>query len=153
MALPGVPETARRAITEPLIERTSMDTLDRSGTEPRGGRALLRLPLSLLVGFFGAFATLQVIEYFDTDPAAEPLEVVLGVPDFEAYCARDEPGLRGITTTGDAFGWQCVGLVQRLWTTEMLDVNSVCQWQYGSAAFARLSDESDVNGWRCASSP
>lgn len=130
-----------------------MEKPDDSPTEAVSARSILRLLVGLLIGFIGVFVTLQAVDYFEPDAAFEPLEVVLGVPDFEGYCTRDDPQLRGVATTGDAFGWQCVGLVDRLWTTQDLTANEVCRWEYGPTAFARLADESEAGGWICAGDP
>lgn len=119
------------------------------------GVALARRVVGLGVGFLGAFVTLQAIERFasDTDPI-ERIELVLGQPDFDAYCGRDTArDLDGVTTDTGAFGWQCVGFVQSFWTTERADAAEVCAWQFGVEASARLVDESSPDGWRCVTSP
>lgn len=131
-----------------------MDQTDESSADAMAGRALLRLPFGLLIGFVGVFVTLQAIDRFESDAPAEPLEVILGVPDFAGFCSREgQEQLQGVATTGDAFGWRCVGLVDRLWTSEGLSVDEVCRWEYGPSAFARLIDETDSDGWLCASEP
>lgn len=117
-------------------------------------RSLLRLAFGLLTGFLGAFITIQAIDRFSDDPAIEPLEFVLGAPDFDAFCGRSEDGaLRAVSTTGDASGWECVGLLRQLWTTEEVDVGEVCRWQYGVAASVRLIDASEPDGWMCVTQP
>lgn len=126
-------------------------------TVPRrlDGVALARRMVGLGVGFLSAFVTLQAIERFasDDDPS-ERIELVLGQPDFDAYCRRDtDRDLDGVLTDTDAFGWQCVGFVQSFWTTEPADAAEVCAWQFGVEASARLVDESSPDGWRCVTSP
>lgn len=118
-------------------------------------QALARRVVGLGVGFLGAFITLQAIERFESDgDSVERIELVLGQPDFSAYCSRDtERHLEGVTTEGDAFGWQCVGFVQSFWTTEEATPAEVCAWQFGVEASARLVDESSPGGWRCVTSP
>jgi hypothetical protein len=117
--------------------------------------ALARRVVGLGVGFLGAFVTLQAIERFAsaTDPT-ERTELVLGQPDFDAYCRRDaDRDLDGVLTDTDAFGWQCVGFVQSFWTAERANAAEVCAWQFGVEASARLVDESSPDGWRCVTSP
>jgi hypothetical protein len=118
------------------------------------GAALLRLLLGLVLGFAGAYVTLQAIDRFSPAAPVDPLEVVLGPPSFDSYCARDEGRqLRGVATTGDANGWQCVGRIQGLWTTEPIVVDEVCRWEHGSAATGRLFDPIDPAGWMCVTAP
>lgn len=121
------------------------------GTTP--GRALLRSGLGLLIGFVGAFVTLQVIDRVDAEPEAAPLEVVLGRPDFDDYCARDGQQLRALATTGDADGWHCVGRVQGLWTTTPIAIDEACRWEHGRQALARLAEPDQPDGWVCVESP
>lgn len=112
-------------------------------------RALVKLLVRFGVGFVGAFVTLQAIERFGSHTDADPLEMVLGAPDFDGFCARDGGQLRGVATTGDAFGWRCVGTVRGLWTTESIAVDEACKWEHGPAALARLVDEESDEGWFC----
>lgn len=128
-----------------------------SAVEPktvgRGGPALLRLLLGLAIGFAGAWVTLQAIDRFGSNGDLEPTEIALGRPDFDGYCDRDDGRrLRALTTTGDAYGWQCAGPVRGLWTTEPIVVEDVCRWQHGPAATARLVDDA-ADGWQCVSDP
>lgn len=115
---------------------------------------VLRLFIGLVVGFLGAFVTVEAIERFGTEPGSgERLETVLGEPDFDQYCRHTDESLRGVATTSDAFGWQCVGFVRSLWTAEGIDVGALCRWQFGADARERLTTESSVSGWRCVTDP
>lgn len=117
-------------------------------------RALGKLLLGLTLGFVGAFVTLQAIDRFGPAAEPDPLELVLGPPDFDAYCERGpDDRLRAVATTGDAFGWQCVGLVHQLWTTADVDIAEVCRWHYGVTASERLVDGSVPDGWVCVTDP
>ena len=117
--------------------------------------ALARRVVGLGVGFLSAFVTLQAIERFASGAdLIEPFELVLGRPDFDAFCGRDtDRDLKGVTTDTDAFGWKCVGFVQSFWSTERANAAEVCAWQFGVEASARLVDESSPDGWRCVTSP
>lgn len=118
------------------------------------GRAIAKLLLGFALGFTGAFATLQAIDRFDADDDPDPLEIVIGAPDFDAYCERGPDNrLRAVATTGDAFGWQCAGVVRQLWTTHDVEVADVCRWQYGDVASARLVDAAVPEGWLCVTDP
>lgn len=113
-------------------------------------RALYKLALGFSLGFLGAYVTIQAIDRFAPAAEEEPLEIVLGAPDFDAFCSRDQGrDLRGVTTTGDPYGWQCVGTVGGLWTTEPLEPEDVCRWEHGAGVFARLVTVDDPAGWMC----
>ena len=118
------------------------------------GRALAKLLLGLALGFVGAFVTLQAIDRFGPADAPDPLEVVLGPADFDAYCERGpDDRLRAVATTGDAFGWQCVGTVGGFWTAEPVTADEVCRSEHGAQAVGRLVGDGDVDGWFCVTSP
>lgn len=115
-------------------------------------RTLYKLALGFSLGFVGAFVTIQAIDRFGPSPEAEPLEVVLGAPDFDAFCTRDLD-LAAVSTSGEPDGWVCAGLVGGLWTTRPVDVQEVCRWNYGTAASERLVDASVPDGWVCVTDP
>lgn len=120
-----------------------------------GAKAILRLALGLVIGFAGAFVTLQTIDRFSSGPEGPvPVAVMLGEPDIAGYCARDESArLEAFALTEDAYGWQCAGFVGRLWTATGLNMGEVCRWQFGDAAYERLIDADSPTGWRCVSDP
>lgn len=115
-------------------------------------RAALKLVVGFALGFVGAFVTIQAIDRFGPRDEPDPLEIVLGDPDVEAWCARDHD-LRAVSTSGDANGWECAGLVRGLWTTEAVAIGEVCRWQFGVAASERLVDASVPDGWVCVTDP
>ena len=118
-----------------------------------------RMVLGLLVGFTGAYVAIEAIDRFGTEPGTgERLEVVLGRPDFEAYCGRDNselvvtPAVRD-PIDDDPLGWSCSGPVRGLFSTIAIDIDDVCRVQFEPRARARLFDLDDPNGWRCISDP
>lgn len=120
-----------------------------------GARAILRLFVGLVIGFAGAFATLQAIERFGSESeVGEPVAIILGEPDIDGFCERDtDRRMRAFATSTGPFGWQCVGLIGRLWTSEDVDIGDVCRWEYGDVAYERLVDAQSSDGWRCVRNP
>jgi len=115
-------------------------------------RGLLRLPIGLTIGFVSVFVTVQVIDRFAPSYAGLS-ERDLGPPDVDAYCAGMDPPLRAVTVTSGADAWNCVGLVERLWTSVDVDIGDVCRWTFDPNASALLVDPSTPNDWRCVVGP
>ena len=110
-------------------------------------RPLVRSGLGLVVGFVGAFAVIQAVDRLG--PADSPSEVVLGVPDLGGYCERDHEGLLPLLVSPDPYGWECAGPISNMWTSTVIDIDAVCQWQHDEPARARLVDPDRPEGWRC----
>lgn len=134
MAMSGVSPTARR-----------------SGA--RGGCRVIRHPvaragLGLVAGFIGSFAVIQAIDRLgEVGPSGT--SIVLGVPDLSGYCSRESDALLPLLVVPNPYGWECAGPISNVWTSTVIDVDAVCQWQHGERARARLVDPDRPEGWRC----
>ncbi|MFZ8998828.1 MAG: hypothetical protein ACO3D0_10720 [Ilumatobacteraceae bacterium] len=118
----------------------------------RWHRGMLRLPIGLAIGFVSVLVTVQAIDRFaPSDDGLSGRD--LGPPDLDGYCARTTPPLRAVTVTGGADGWNCVGLVERLWTSVEVDIGDVCRWTFAPNAKALVVDASSSDGWRCVTGP
>ncbi len=103
--------------------------------------------MGLVVGFVGAAFTFFVVDrYGDEDPPGEEVYEFL---DFAGYCDEAVGGMRPIRISNTSEGWMCGGRPSGIWTTEQVDIDALCIWQYGDAAVPRLDDADDPNGWRC----
>jgi len=112
-------------------------------------RALTFRLVGLLVGFLSALATLAAIERFEPD---ETRGVVLGEPDFTAYCARDPEQPLEAMMSADT-GWACVSGADTADGAQPLDPAEVCAWQYGVMATASPVDTSSPERWNCITNP
>ena len=108
---------------------------------------LARAALGLTVGFVGTFATIQAVDRLG--PSGAGVEMVLGVPDLSGYCSRENEALRPLLVVADAYGWECAGPISNVWTSTVVDIDAVCQWQHDRRARARLDDPGLPEGWRC----
>lgn len=104
-----------------------------------------------VIGFVAGFALAATTIVFagsleDADDAV--LDITLGEPDIDGYCARDGADLRPIETASLEFGWRCAGRVDGLWHVAGIDMVELCRWQFGADATARLVSD-DTDGWRC----
>jgi hypothetical protein len=112
---------------------------------------LVRSALGLAVGFVGAFAVIQAVDQLgpaDADDGGGS-EVVLGVPDLGGYCVREHEGLLPLLVSPDPNGWECAGPISNVWTSTVIDIDAVCQWQHDELARAVLVDPDRPEGWRC----
>jgi len=113
-----------------------------------------RAIFGLLAGFVGASVTIEAIDRFGDEPLqVERLEVVVGQPNFEEYCSRDESGLVVTSARGDPFGWGCSGPISGLFSTIAINIDDVCRTQFEPRTRARLFELGNPNGWRCISDP
>ena len=110
-------------------------------------RPLVRSGLGLVVGFVGAFAVIQAVDRLG--PAASDSEVVLGPPNLSGYCVREHEGLLPLLVSPDPYGWECAGPISNVWTSTVIDIDAVCQWQHDELARAVLVDPERPEGWRC----
>jgi hypothetical protein len=111
---------------------------------------IVRSGLGLAVGFFGAFAVIQAVDRLGPgDSGGSGSEVVLGVPDLGGYCVREHEGLLPLLVSPDPYGWECAGPISNVWTSTVIDIDAVCQWQYDEPARAQLVDPDRPEGWRC----
>jgi hypothetical protein len=108
---------------------------------------LVRSGLGLAVGFVGTFAAIQAVDLLG--PTDSGGEIVLGVPDLGGYCTREHEGLLPLLVSPDPFGWECAGPISNVWTSTIIDLDAVCQWQYDEPVRARLVDPDRPEGWRC----
>lgn len=108
---------------------------------------LVRSGLGLAVGFVGAFAVIQAVDRLGPDDSGS--EMVLGVPDLSGYCVREHEGLLPLLVSPDPNGWECAGPISNVWTSTVIDIDAVCQWQHDERARAILVDPARPEGWRC----
>jgi hypothetical protein len=110
-------------------------------------RPFVRSGLGLVVGFVGAFAVIQAVDLLG--PADPDTEMVLGPPNLSGYCVREHEGLLPLLVSPDPYGWECAGPISNVWTSTVIDIDAVCQWQHDELARARLDDPDRPEGWRC----
>jgi hypothetical protein len=112
---------------------------------------MVRATLGLLVGFVGAFAVIQAADRLGPASASVDAssERVLGVPDLSGYCVREHEGLLPLLVSPDPYGWECAGPIDNVWTSTVIDIDAVCQWQHDPLARAELVDPDRPEGWRC----
>ena len=109
---------------------------------------LARSGLGLAVGFVGAFAVIQAVDLLG--PADDSsAEMVLGVPNLAGYCVREHEALLPLLVSPDPYGWECAGPISNVWTSTVIDIDAVCQWQHDEPARAVLVDPDRPEGWRC----
>ena len=113
-------------------------------------RPIARAALGLGVGFVGTFATIQAVDHLDpSNPSGPPVEMVLGPPDLKGYCTRDVDALLPLLVVANPYGWECAGPISNVWTSTVIDLDAVCQWQHDNRARARLVNPDVPEGWRC----
>jgi hypothetical protein len=113
-------------------------------------RRLARAGLGLTAGFVGTFAVIQAVDLLGpTASTGRNGEVVLGVPDLNGYCSRENEALRPLLVAADPYGWECAGPVSNVWISTVIDVDAVCQWQHDEMARAELVDADLPASWRC----
>jgi hypothetical protein len=108
-----------------------------------------RAALGLAVGFLGAFAVIQAVDRLGPSDRNAQAEMVLGVPDLNGYCARENDALRPLLVVADPNGWECAGPISNVWTSTAVNFDAVCQWQHDEMARARLVEPELPSGWRC----
>jgi hypothetical protein len=113
------------------------------------GQRLARAALGLSFGFLGAFVVIQAADRLGPSPRTAQAEMLLGVPDLDAYCARDHDALRPLLVVDDPYGWECAGPISNVWTSNPVDFDDLCQWQHDKRARARLVAPELPAGWRC----
>jgi hypothetical protein len=111
---------------------------------------LVRAALGLLVGFVGAFAVIQAVDRLGpAERTRDGAERVLGVPDLDGYCTREHDALLPLLVSPDPYGWECAGPIANVWTSTVIDIDAVCQWQHDARARAELVVPDRPEGWRC----
>lgn len=108
----------------------------------------VRAVIGLVVGFVSTFLTLEAVDRYGRDDV-EQIENLLGEPDFDGYCAEQLDGGTAVRISNAPQGWKCGGRTNGIWTTAGIDVQSVCEWQYGRDADYRLVYPDEPMGWRC----
>jgi hypothetical protein len=109
---------------------------------------LIRGVVAFLIGFVGAFATIQAIDLASDDDSVE--RVVLGALDIDAYCrSLDGDQVSAALVADTAFGWRCVGRRNGIWGQEAVDMHLACRTQFEIDAWAETVDPSDPTSWVC----
>jgi len=108
-------------------------------------KRLLRGAAGLAVGFGGTVGVILFVEEMQLRNEPE----LIGSPDFQGYCARDNDDLIAMLVANDAFGWHCAGTTADTWGQTKLDPGDVCRWEFGPGSNAILTDPASPQGWSC----
>jgi hypothetical protein len=107
-----------------------------------------RSALSLAVGFGSAFVVIQAVDRLGPHERVSR-QLVLGVPDLGGYCEREHERMLPLLVAPDPYAWECAGPISNVWTSMVIDIDAVCQWQHNERARGWLLDPSRPEGWRC----
>lgn len=108
-------------------------------------RRFWRALLAFLVGFGGATAAVQALQSGTEDDVE-----VLGTPNFYTFCQeRYDSTSAALQYVPGADGWRCATRVNGVFQLLKVDVDAMCEVQFGAPAVGRSLDPDDAESWQC----
>jgi hypothetical protein len=101
---------------------------------------------AFLVGLGGAWMAASLSTRSEPRPNGE----LLGDADFTAHCHRNFGEMSvAVLDRPDAFGWRCASRPNGIFATIEVDVDALCNEQFGSPAYANAWDTKWPYSWEC----